>query len=78
MTARPGVYSVEELVEVFAGHRCRSALYEDVRRGLIPSVRLGRRVFIPGWYVERLRNGDQPVSSEPPTSTNEAGTRRGT
>jgi hypothetical protein len=77
---RPGVYTVEELVELFGGRRRRSAVYEDIRRGAIPSVRLGRRLFIPGWFVEGLRNGggDHRVSGGPPTSANTPGTRRGT
>jgi hypothetical protein len=65
------VYTIAELVELFGGRRQRSALYEDVRRGAIPSMRLGRRLFVPGWFVEQLRNGersDRGVISEPPTS----------
>jgi hypothetical protein len=54
----PAVYSVDELVRAFGGRRRRSAIYEDVRRGAIPSLRLGRRVFIPAWYVQGLRDGN--------------------
>jgi hypothetical protein len=53
----PAVYTVEELIEAFAGRRRRSALYKDIRTGAIPSLRLGRRVFVPGWYVDQLRDG---------------------
>jgi len=80
-TKRPGVYTVEELVELFGGRRRRSAVYEDIRRGAIPSVRLGRRLFIPGWFVDQLQGGgrgDRPVSGGPPTSANTPGTRRRT
>jgi hypothetical protein len=74
----PAVYSVDEVVELFGGRRGRSAVYEDLRRGTIPSLRLGRRLFIPGWYVEQLRSGshgDQRVISRPPTSADDPDTR---
>lgn len=80
-TTRPGVYTVDELVELFGGRRRRSAVYEDIRRGAIPSVQLGRRLFIPGWFVDQLRNGksgDQRVKGRPPASANDPDTRRGT
>jgi excisionase family DNA binding protein len=32
----------------------RSAAYEAVKRGEIPSIRIGRRFLIPGDTVERL------------------------
>lgn len=75
---RPAVYSVAELVEVFGGRRRRAALYDDIAKGLIPSLRLGRRVFIPAWFVDQLRQGtgEQSVSSEPLTSSNRTGTRQ--
>ncbi|HEY8112483.1 MAG TPA: hypothetical protein VII16_06400 [Actinomycetes bacterium] len=81
MTERPGVYTVDELVELFDGRRRRSAVYEDIRRGAIPSVRLGRRLFIPAWFVDQLRDGgrgDHRVSGGPSTSANDPDTRRGT
>jgi hypothetical protein len=29
-------------------------IYKAVATGILPSVRVGRRIFIPSWYVERL------------------------
>jgi hypothetical protein len=82
-STQPAVYTVDEVVALFGGRRRRSAIYEDLRRGAIPSLRLGRRLFIPGSWVEQLRagtdnGGEQPVSGTPVTRENRGGTRRGT
>ena len=77
----PAVYTVAEVVELFGGRRHRTAVYEDLRRGAIPSLRLGRRLFVPSWYVEQLRSGDhgdRPVISTPSTSADDLGTRERT
>jgi excisionase family DNA binding protein len=36
----------------------RTATYEAVRRGQLPSLRLGRRLFVPVPALLRLLNGD--------------------
>jgi hypothetical protein len=74
----PAVYTVEEVLEAFGGRRRRTAVYEDLRTGRIPSLRLGRRLFVPGWFVEQLRHGDREVISRPPASTEDRSTRRRT
>jgi hypothetical protein len=58
---RPSFYTVDELVALFDGRRRRSAVYEDIRTGRIPSLRLGRRIFIARGVVERLIAGEQEV-----------------
>jgi hypothetical protein len=58
---QPGFYTVDELVALFGGRRRRSAIYEDIRTGRIPSLRLGRRIFIARGVVERLIAGEQEV-----------------
>jgi hypothetical protein len=77
----PAVYTVDEVLEVFGGRRRRTAVYEDIRTGRIPSLRLGRRVFVPGWFVEQLRSGDRGdrrVIATPPASADGPGARRRT
>jgi hypothetical protein len=59
MTAAKAVYSVEELVELLGGQRGRTGVYEDIRAGRIPSLRLGRRVFVPGAFVAELLGAAQ-------------------
>jgi uncharacterized protein YqhQ len=31
-----------------------STLYAAVHKGLIPAKRIGRRIFVPGWYLNEL------------------------
>jgi hypothetical protein len=59
VTAAKAVYTVEELVELLDGRRGRTAIYEDLRRGRIPRLKLGRQVFIPGAFVAELLGGAQ-------------------
>ena len=42
----------------------RAFAYEAVRRGEIPSIRIGRRVLVPRAALERLIDGDNAL---PPT-----------
>lgn len=44
----------------------RAFAYEAVRRGEIPSIRIGRRVLVPRVALDRLVSG---ASSEPPPSS---------
>jgi excisionase family DNA binding protein len=43
----------------------RAFAYEAVRRGEIPSIRIGRRVLVPRAALERLIDGDNAL---PPTT----------
>lgn len=49
------VYSVEEAAQVLGVSR--SHLYEQIRLGRVPCVRIGRRMLVPVTAVERLLNG---------------------
>ena len=42
----------------------RGAAYEGVRRGDIPSFRVGRRILIPMAWIERVRRGLIPAASD--------------
>lgn len=35
----------------------KAGLYLACTRGDIPSVKIGRRVFIPSWWVEKVTKG---------------------
>ena len=55
------VYSVAE-----AGKRLglsRGLMYEAIRTGQIPSVRIGRRILIPCAALDRLLEGDETNST---------------
>ena len=52
--------TVEEAAELLG--ISRNSAYEAVRRGEIPSVRLGRRILIPTEQLRRLLAGEQPVT----------------
>jgi excisionase family DNA binding protein len=51
-------YDVEEAGRVLGIGR--SAAYEAVRRGEIPSIRLGKRVVVPRAALERMLEGRVP------------------
>jgi len=64
VTQPPLVYTVEQTAELLAIGR--TACYEGVRRGEIPSVRIGRSVRVPRAALERmlgLENGDGPAAN---------------
>ena len=45
---------------------CRNAAYEAVRRGEIPSIRIGKRLVVPRMaFEELLRNGTGADRNEP-------------
>ena len=50
--ASPSAVSVPEAARIVGIGR--STLYEHVRAGLVPSVRIGRRVVIPTEVIEAL------------------------
>jgi hypothetical protein len=53
---------VDDLVMLGFGER--KALYDAVRRGDIPSVRLGRKLIIPTtWVREAMRLASEPSAS---------------
>lgn len=56
------VLTIEETAEAL--NLKRTATYEAVRRGQLPSLRLGRRLFVPVPALMRLLNGEsiEPAS----------------
>jgi hypothetical protein len=43
---------------------CRSVIDNELRRGTIPHVKLGRRIFIPHRVALALLNGEAPKRAE--------------
>lgn len=54
----PPTLTVEQLLKVEGWPLGRSATYDAVRRGEIPSVRIGGRILIPSRAIERLFAGE--------------------
>ena len=50
-------YTVDEFLEAHKGRFGRSTLYEALRDKTIPSVRIGRRILIPGDALEKMLTG---------------------
>jgi len=48
------LYSVDEILEVVP--LSIAGIYKAVSEGKIPSVRVGRRVFVPAWWIDQLVN----------------------
>lgn len=55
------LYELPELLKKNGGPipLSRAGIYSAVKKGEIPSVRVGHRLFVPSWYVDTLL--DRPV-----------------
>lgn len=42
--------------EVLNNEVSRAHVYRMIERGEIPTVKIGQRLLIPGWWVEKLLN----------------------
>lgn len=51
------VLSIDEVVRLFGGRLSRSTVYRAARDGRIPSLRVGRRLFVLRVWVDRLLDG---------------------
>lgn len=53
------LYELPELLRKNGGPipMSRAGIYAATKNGTIPSVRVGRRVFVPSWYVDSLLEG---------------------
>jgi len=58
MSLSKTLYELPELLRKNGGPipMSRAGIYLAVKNGGIPSVRVGRRVFVPSWYVDSLLN----------------------
>lgn len=58
MANEKNFYDLDELrEEVFQNKISKAHIYNLCGRGDIPTVRIGRRLLIPTWYVEKLLHG---------------------
>jgi hypothetical protein len=66
--------SVDRLVEESAWPLSRSATYDAIRRGELPTVRIGRRLFIPTAQLRQLLGLDTlaVTRDEPPGATGDS------
>lgn len=53
MTLEKKLYGIDEVRQVIPGIS-QASLYNACKRGEIPSVRIGGRIFIPAWWVKRV------------------------
>lgn len=58
MSVSKTLYELPELLKKNGGPipMSRAGIYLAVKNGIIPAVRVGRRVFVPSWYVDSLIN----------------------
>lgn len=58
MSEAKKLYGLQELLVVNGGPIpiSRAGLYAAAASGAIPTVNIGRRRFVPSWYVEKLLN----------------------
>lgn len=57
------LYEIRETLKKNGGPLPMSlaGIYKAVSEGKIPSVKVGRRVFVPSWWVEKMLN--EPLES---------------
>ncbi|VBB06426.1 Hypothetical protein LUCI_1658 [Lucifera butyrica] len=48
------LYDLSEVLSIIP--MSKAGIYKACSEGKIPSVKVGRRVFIPSWYIEKILN----------------------
>jgi excisionase family DNA binding protein len=48
----PQAYRINEVAQILRVGRNQA--YEAAKRGEIPSIRIGKRLIVPGWFVRQL------------------------
>lgn len=56
MNENNGLVEVEELRNATGKKIAKGTIYAAIKRGEIPSVTVGRRVFIPRWFLDQILN----------------------
>ena len=55
MTASKNFYDLDELrKDVFQNKVSKAHIYNQVASGDIPSAKIGRRILVPAWWVNKL------------------------
>lgn len=57
MSDAKNFYDLDELrKEVFQGKISKAHIYNMANRGEIPTVKIGRRLLVPSWYIQKILN----------------------
>jgi len=64
MTSDKKLYALQELLSTNGGPipMSRAGIYAAAAKGDIPTVHIGRRIFVPSWYVYKLLTPPGEVS----------------
>lgn len=55
MTDNKNFYDLDELgKDVFQNKVSKAHIYNQVAQGEIPSTKIGRRILVPAWWVNKL------------------------
>lgn len=52
MSRTKKLYDLTEVLDIIP--MSKAGIYKFCSNGEIPCIRIGRRIFIPSWYVEKL------------------------
>lgn len=52
MTREKKLYELPEVLDIVP--MSRAGLYKAAKEGKIPVVKIGRRIFIPAWYIDKI------------------------
>jgi excisionase family DNA binding protein len=58
------VMTPKEVADLFKGRLGRNAVYEAIRRGDIPSTRIGDRIFVPRRKLMDILEGSSDVAGD--------------
>ena len=73
MANEKNFYDLDELrEEVFQNKISKAHIYNLCGRGDIPTVRIGRRLLVPSWYVQKLLHGPEEGEQEQAFATTAA------
>lgn len=51
-TREKKLYELPEVLDIVP--MSRAGLYKAAKEGKIPVVKIGRRIFIPAWYIDKI------------------------
>ncbi len=54
---KPVVYTIAETAKLL--RKGINQTYEAIHKGEIPSLRIGSRYYVPGWFFRSLARGEQ-------------------
>jgi predicted DNA-binding transcriptional regulator AlpA len=48
------LYNLEEVRKIIP--LSKAGIYKACKEGTIPSLKIGKRVFVPSWYIDKMLN----------------------